>query len=91
MRRKTTFHALCAETKAAPTKLDDLMMRAAKATQKAAGTIKMWAIGRQMPDRLSIQSLANEFEIDYETLEAGFIEKNNEWKANRIKKGLPII
>lgn len=90
MSRKITFDALCAEAKAAPTKLDDLIARAAAVTRKSIPTIKMWAIGRQVPDDLSIDVLANDLNLDFDCLKEGFIAKNNEWKSNRIKKGLTI-
>lgn len=90
MTEETTFNALCAQAKAAPTKLDDLFARAADVTRKSIRTVRMWAIGRQMPDDLAIDVLAKDLGLSFDSLKAEFIAKNNEWKNNRKKKGLPV-
>ena len=66
MTRKISFTALCEEEKQKPTKLEDLYARAARVTRKAVTTVKMWAIGRQMPDDLTIEILAKEFQCDFD-------------------------
>ena len=90
MAKATTFDALCLDAKNAPTKLDDLIAHAAAVTRKSIATVKMWSIGRQMPDDLAIENLSRAFNIEYDALKDGFIAKNNEWKENRIKKGLKV-
>lgn len=85
MARKISFETLCEEEKSKPTKLEDLLSRAATATRREVSTVKMWTIGRQMPDDLVIENLAKEFNLDFDTLKQGFIQKVEQYKSRRNK------
>lgn len=86
MTRKISFSTLCEEEKQKPTKLEDLYARAARVTRKAVTTVKMWAIGRQMPDDLTIEILAKEFQCDFDYLKESFAALVEQYKGRKEAK-----
>lgn len=51
-----------------PTPRQAFVAEVARITAKAEATVKQWANGIQVPDKLSIQTIANHFGCDPETL-----------------------
>lgn len=71
--RKVSFAELYAEHKAlreAPpiTPAQAFINEVAEVTHKATGTVRMWIMGKQTPDALAIQTIANHFNVNPETL-----------------------
>lgn len=69
--RKVSFAELYAEHKALPlptTPAQAFIDEVAEVTHKATGTVRMWIMGKQTPDALAIQTIANHFNVDADGL-----------------------
>lgn len=69
--RKVSFAELYAEHKAKPlptTPAQAFIDEVAEVTHKASGTVRMWIMGKQTPDALAIETIANHFNVNPETL-----------------------
>lgn len=63
-----TFQQLYEQEKVKPTPAQTFIKKVAKMTERSENTVRMWLVGRQIPDKLAQSIIAKEFDCDPETL-----------------------
>ena len=65
---KKSFKDLYEEEKKKPTSAQIFVSDVAKLTKRSEATVRMWISGRQVPDELAQNMIAEKFNVDVETL-----------------------
>ena len=65
---KKSFKELYEEEKKKPTSAQIFVSDVAKLTKRSEATVRMWISGRQVPDELAQNMIADKFNVDVETL-----------------------
>ena len=65
---KKSFRDLYEEEKKKPTSAQIFISDVAKLTKRSEATVRMWISGRQVPDELAQNMIAEKFNVDVETL-----------------------
>lgn len=68
MRTKKTFKALYLERKQMPTHAEMFIAEVAELTHRSTNTVKMWLLGRQVPDELTQSVIAKKYNLDINSL-----------------------
>lgn len=66
--KKKTFQDLYKEEKEKPTPAQQFIADIAELTHRSTNTVKMWLLGRQIPDELTRSVIADRYGVDSSSL-----------------------
>lgn len=66
--KQKTFQELYEEAKNKPTPAQSFINEVAELTHRSVNTVRMWLVGRQAPDELAQNIIANKYGVQVETL-----------------------
>ena len=76
--QKKTFKAIYLERKQLPTHAEMFITEVAELTHRSTNTVKMWLLGRQVPDELTQSVIAKKYNLDINGL---FPSSDNETQS----------
>ena len=66
--QKKTFKDIYLERKQLPTHAEMIIAEVAELTHRSTNTVKMWLLGRQVPDELTQSVIAKKYNVDINSL-----------------------
>jgi transcriptional regulator with XRE-family HTH domain len=66
--QKKTFKDIYLERKQLPTHAEMFVTEVAELTHRSTNTVKMWLLGRQVPDELTQSVIAKKYNVDINSL-----------------------